>query len=137
MKYFQDILGKRIDDNGNEIINLTRSVRIKDIVHDVHTENYQVKDGDTLDTIAFDVYGDVQFWWVVAVLNDIHDAFYDLPLTFESLKKWFDILVVDGEKVAGDWNDFVVENNAKRNIVVLKNKYLAEFIYLVERLIQE
>jgi hypothetical protein len=71
------------------------------------------------------------------VLNDIHDAFYDLPLTFESLKKWFDILVADGEKVAGDWNDFVAENNAKRNIVVLKNKYLAEFIYLVERLINE
>lgn len=137
MKYFRDILGKRKDENGIEIINLTRSVRIKDIVHDVHTENYQVKDGDTLDTIAYDIHGDVKYWWVVAILNDIKDPFYDLPLTFESLRKWFDILVEEGIKVLDDWNDFVKENNKKRNIVILKHKYLPEFIYLVERLIDE
>ena len=133
MDYFKDILGTRTL-NGTEFINLTKSFKIKDIVNrDVFTESYIIKDGETLDTISFNLYGDVKFWWILALLNDISDPFYDIPLTNESLREWFVILLADGEVIAGDWANYVTENNAKRDIDILKPQYLNDFLYIVEK----
>lgn len=136
MEYFKDILGTRVIDK-ETIVNLTKSIRVKDIIEDIHTEKYQIIDGDTLETISYNIYGDIKYWWVIALINDIHDPYNDLPLAYTPLKKWFDILVVNGELTSRDWQTFVDANNAKRDIKVLKQKYIAEFIYIVERKLRE
>lgn len=45
----------------------------EDIYHEV-TE----VDKSRLDLIAWQYYGNVNFWWVIAVVNDIYDPFTDL-----------------------------------------------------------
>ena len=136
MKYFRDIL-KTLKIGSTEYINLTKSVKIKSVVSDIHIEKYEIRDGMTLDTISNELYGEIEYWWVVAVLNDIVDPFYDLPLTDSSLRKWFAQLLDKGEVIESDWSDFRARNNAKREINVLKPKYLQDFIYLIERKINE
>lgn len=37
------------------------------------------EDGDRLDTLAYNYYGNPNLWWVIAVANNIHDA----PLSLE------------------------------------------------------
>lgn len=32
------------------------------------------QEGDRLDTIAFQFYGDSTLWWIIATANNIHDA---------------------------------------------------------------
>ena len=133
MDYFKDIVGTRTLDD-IEFLNLTKSFKIKDIVNrDVFTESYIIKDGETLDTVSFNLYGDVKFWWILALLNDISDPFYGIPLTNESLREWFVLLQAKGEVIADDWATFVNENNAKRDIDILKPQYLNDFLYIVEK----
>lgn len=38
------------------------------------------QDGDRLDNIAFQFYGDASLWWIIATANNIHDA----PIGIES-----------------------------------------------------
>lgn len=39
---------------------------------------YQVKQGDTFDSLALDNYDDAQFYWVIAEFNGINDPFLKL-----------------------------------------------------------
>jgi phage tail protein X len=32
------------------------------------------QEGDRLDTLAYQYYGDQSFWWIIATANNIHDA---------------------------------------------------------------
>lgn len=42
---------------------------------------YTVRDGERMDTLAFDYYGDSDFFWLVALANDVLDPYHDWPLT--------------------------------------------------------
>ncbi len=44
-------------------------------------DNYDVKDGERPEDIAFKLYGDAEYHWVVLVTNNITDRFYQWPLT--------------------------------------------------------
>lgn len=44
-------------------------------------EEYQVKDGETPETVSFKFYNDAQYHWVILLINDIIDPRYDWPLT--------------------------------------------------------
>jgi len=138
MKYFRDILDT-ITENGIEYINLVRSANILGLFTDVHTESYDITDGDTLDTISYKLYDSIEYWWVVAVVADIDDPFNDIPMTNYSLKKYWEKLVADGEAVDNptNWNAFVSENNAKRRITVLKPKYLEDLVFAIEEQLKE
>ncbi len=131
MRYFKDLLKTR----NNEIINLTRAIQVKSIFDkDEHTEIYTVKDGDTLDTIAYDYYDDINYWWVIALISGIKDIFNDLPLTSKALKSYYDYLLSLGEITASTeaWEALRLENDNKREIRLLKVEYLDEFVSLVK-----
>jgi hypothetical protein len=42
---------------------------------------YDVQEGDTPESIAFKHFGDTELHWVILILNNITDRFYDWPLT--------------------------------------------------------
>jgi len=44
---------------------------------------YDMKDGDTLENIAYRYYGDVNKYWIIIFTNRILDPFYDVPLKYE------------------------------------------------------
>jgi nucleoid-associated protein YgaU len=41
---------------------------------------YQVKQGDTLEGIAYTQYGDASKWWEIADANDIFNPLFDLTV---------------------------------------------------------
>lgn len=48
------------------------------ISKDLPFVEYTIKQGDTLDELALQYYGNPTFWWVIAYFNDILDSFQDL-----------------------------------------------------------
>lgn len=58
------------------VYNLNRGITINGIADNpaVNIITYKIKDGDTLNKISFDLYGTIELWWLLAKLNNIHDA---------------------------------------------------------------
>ena len=49
---------------------------------------YQVKDSDRPDIVAEKLYGDGTLDWIILLINDIVDPYYDWPLTQSNLEKF-------------------------------------------------
>ena len=51
---------------------------------DIYTP-YTIKDGDIPESVAFDVYGSASYHWVILQFNEIHDYYFDWPMTDSEL----------------------------------------------------
>jgi hypothetical protein len=49
----------------------------KDIRTDTPYFTHEVKDRDTLDSLALKYYNNPTYWWIIAMFNNIQDAFID------------------------------------------------------------
>jgi len=49
---------------------------------------YLIQDGDTPEMIADKYYGNPEFHWVVLMMNDVVDPFYDWPLDYTRFTKY-------------------------------------------------
>ena len=65
------------------VTNLLRRVAIREKVktNTSFFDTYDVKNGDTPESIAFKLYGDAELHYVVMIVNDITDRFHDWPMT--------------------------------------------------------
>ena len=63
--------------------NLLRSVGIRAKVksNTMIYDTYDVKNGETPESIAFKLYDDSELHWVVMLINNITDRFHDWPMT--------------------------------------------------------
>jgi len=52
--------------------------------------NYIVSDGETIESLSYDFYGDVKYNWVIMLMNDIIDPFYDWPLNQDEMRNFID-----------------------------------------------
>ena len=43
-------------------------------------DTYDVKNGETPESIAFKLYGDSELHWIIMMINDITDRFHDWPM---------------------------------------------------------
>ena len=119
------------------------------LVNDVSFfDNYDLKDFETPEMIADRVYGSVHFHWVVLLVNNITDPFYDWPLGYFNLVKFINNKYsnpnaihhyedADGYVVNSDAafataiTNFTHEetvNETKRRIRVLKTELLKDFV---------
>lgn len=57
----------------------------------VYYEDYIAGDNETLENISFKHYDNVNYWWVIAIINKIYDYRTDLPLSRDMWLKqaWF------------------------------------------------
>ena len=44
-------------------------------------DNYDVKEGETPETVAYKWFGDSEYHWVILMTNNITDRYYEWPLT--------------------------------------------------------
>ena len=44
-------------------------------------DKYSVKDGETPEGLAYKVYGNSNYHWIILLLNDIQNIYYDWPLS--------------------------------------------------------
>ena len=114
-----DIKGIPGERNLNPITDILQRVRLKaDFIRDrVYFSEYFIVDGQTPESLAFDLYGDTQLHWVLMYAqDDFTNPYYDWPLTY------FDLLTfVRGKYGAGgetnihhyeDQEGFVVDSDA-------------------------
>ena len=66
-----------------DVKNLLRRVgiRTKVKVNAMLFDTYDVKNGETPESIAFKLYGDSELHWVILLLNDITDRFHGWPMS--------------------------------------------------------
>ena len=74
-----DILG---DGNSTVVTDLLRRVKIKSSIKDSLTmfDTYDVQGGESPETIAYKLYGDSKYHYVILLLNNITDRYYGWPL---------------------------------------------------------
>lgn len=66
-----------------DVKNLLRRVGIRQKVksNSMLFDTYDIKNGETPESIAFKLYGDAELHWVVMLINDITDRFHDWPMS--------------------------------------------------------
>ena len=81
-----------IKGNGNVklVTDIIRRVKIKSAIRDNSSlfDKFDVQNGDTPETVAYKVYGDTQYHWIIMLMNDITDRYYDWPLSDQDFEKY-------------------------------------------------
>jgi len=143
-----------------------RVAKNKYFQNSVYLDTYTVKDGQTPEHIAYKLYGDAQYHWIVLLANDILDVYHEWPMSTDSLIKMCkdkygetsiyathhyalesnkDIRIdydpdkfASGEIVAIDNFTYeLLENEKKAEIILLKPEYLNQFVGQFKDLIQK
>lgn len=75
-----DVLG---DNNFKSMTNLLRRVAIRSKVkaNTLFYDTYDVKNGETPESIAHKLYGDAELHWIVLMTNDIVDVYHQWPMS--------------------------------------------------------
>tara|TARA_B100000214_G_scaffold232894_1_gene170014 strand:- start:844 stop:1380 length:537 start_codon:yes stop_codon:yes gene_type:complete len=94
MAYFQqfpkimyDIKG---DGNLKLVPDIFRRIKVKSKIKDNLSllDKFDVESGDTPESIAYKVYGDAEYFWVICLMNNIVNRYYDWPLDEYSFQKF-------------------------------------------------
>ena len=51
---------------------------------------YTIKDTDRPDTIAHKLYGDSELHWVILLFNEIHNPYYEWPMSFHDFNRYME-----------------------------------------------
>lgn len=78
--------------NTRNIKNISLSTKIRDIIKsNIYVYyTYEVKDEETIEIVANNYYDDPNYFWLIALANDIHDTVFDWVLDYRSLQSWID-----------------------------------------------
>lgn len=138
MEYFELIPRIKYDPEEFDIRNLFYKFDFLTSIPDEYLYNYTIVDGEDLEKISFDTYNDSTIWWLLALINDITDVIFDLPLTSETLQliakdQSTTNGVLDLELFSTNYDLLEEENDTKRIIKILKPQYLKEVIVNIIR----
>ena len=87
MQYFESFPNRLYDikGDGNQTLvkDIFRRMKVRDGVKDnlALMSTYDVMNGDTPEIIAYKHFGSTDYFWVICLMNDITDRFYDWPLS--------------------------------------------------------
>ena len=78
--------------NGNTIVvtDIFRRVKIRNKIADNVTlfDKYDVHDGEKPEDVAYKIYGSADYFWVVTLINNIVNRYYDWPLDSFSYQQY-------------------------------------------------
>ena len=128
MKYF-DFLPTITYDGEYTVKNLFYKYYFSEPIPNEYLYNYTLQDDETLESMSYEVYGDPVYWWLLAMINDIRDVIFEMPLNSTILQKIATDMsttggVLDLIEFSTNYDDLEIENDAKRNIKILKSEYL-------------
>ena len=112
-----------------KVRNLFHRYYLTQDIDDKYLSSYTINDGDTLESISYEFYGSTDYWWIIAVINNINDVIYDMPIphfVLQDIAK--EQATVDGtldlELFSSIFDELEQENNLKRTIKIIKQDYL-------------
>lgn len=100
---------------------------------------YKIQDKERLDNISYKFYNTVDFWWIIAIFNDIKNPFFELPLTDEQLITLSKRLAnEEGKYPEGVYYELLFEENEnKRQINIPKKSFIADIVWAFREAITE
>ena len=155
-----DVRGIKGNLQVNAITNVLQRVRLKaDFINDrSFFAEYFVQDGQTPESIAYDLYGDSELHWIIMYAQGITNPYYDWPLIYFDLNKFITKKYgVNGSTNVHHYEDnegyevdstasgataitnFIYEeklNDKKRNISIMKPEYIRSIIKELKGLLQ-
>ena len=92
--YFHNFPTIAYDATGNKIFQtvsdiLTRIVaRAQVKTRDVLFTKHQILEGESPESLAFNYYGRAEYHWIILMLNQYYDRYYDWPMTQRDLQAY-------------------------------------------------
>ena len=70
------------DGNVKLVTDIFRRIKVREKIRDNISllDKYDVGEGETPETVAFKVYGDTSYFWIICLMNNIVNRYYDWPL---------------------------------------------------------
>ena len=104
-------------------------------------DKYFIHENDRPETIAYKYYGNQDLWWLIIILNDIKDPFFDWCLSGIELEEWskYEAILEAGSNDYDEirrceiLSDMRVENEKKREIYLLKPEYVNNLLVQLAR----
>ena len=93
--------------------------------------SYDIKENETIEQVSYKVYDTIDYWWIVAVFNDITNPFNDWPLNQEQLNNAADILYNNEGKYPRNvyYNFLFEQNESKRRIILPRDYVIGDIIW--------
>jgi len=91
--------------------------------------SYEIIEGEKWEDLVIKHYGNknLNIFWILVILNDIIDIFYDFPLTSIELENSTGYSTRDNTISLELFNNIIDLNDEKRIIKILKKEYLSSF----------
>ena len=168
--YFNDFPQIKYDCTGNGNFTTIQDIMTRIKVRDYIKNNgslfakYSVPDGETPEMVAFFLYKDVAYHWIILLFNQIINTYYDWPLSTRNFQRFVSNKYSNPDAVnhyevsqssGGDWVKITVESDfpgatavsnieyeaAKqdkiREIRILKPEFLGQFKAEFTQLLEE
>ena len=95
MPQYFETFPKRLYDMANTgnpklVTDIFRRMKVRDSIKDNSSlyATYDVVPGETPEMIAYKHFGSTDYFWVICLMNDITDRFYDWPLTDQAFEEY-------------------------------------------------
>jgi len=86
MKYF-NLLPAYTYSNGILGRNLNWKYYFATEIDTKYLSTYRIQDGESLESICYDLYKDASIWWLIAMLNGFRDVIFEMPLNEDTIQK--------------------------------------------------
>jgi len=72
------------------VTDILRRVKVREAIKDnaVLFDKYDVDSGDSPETVSYKIYGSVRYYYVILLLNNIKDRYYDWPLSYQAFESY-------------------------------------------------
>jgi hypothetical protein len=106
--------------------NIFRRIRIRDSFNAIYASSisYTIQDGETPDSIAFNEFGDGEWFWTILILNNITDMNTMWPMKSDELDRFIEKKYKDFENKPRHWETKQVTNS--NGDVVLESGIIVE-----------
>ena len=143
MAYFRKFQLMAYDMAGNSVYkllpNILRRVKLRSSVRSSTFlfDNYDVKDGERPEDIAFKWFGDAEYHWIILMTNNITDRYYQWPLSqpqfaehltdkygagSEDAVHHYEITQTSGPTSSRDYSHMVECNSDETNPTIISNR---------------
>ena len=100
-------------------------------------DNYDVKDGERPEDVAYKWFGDAEYHWVILMTNNITDRYYEWPLTQPQFQEYitdkygagsedavhhYEITQTSGPTSSRDYSHMVECNSDETNPTIISNR---------------
>ena len=138
--YFNDFPQIKYDCTGNgnftTIQDIMTRIKVRDYIKNNSSifAKYSVPDGETPEMVAFFLYKDVAYHWIILLFNQIINTYYDWPLSTRNFQRFVSNKYSNPDAVnhyevsqssGGDWVKITVESDFPGAVPVSNLEYEA------------